>query len=97
MLTRLIRQSSLGLSLGAALAATLAGCGGQPTETDQAVVIPEAGVSVASRAPTTAAPAGASPASATAETLSFSRRRARRPSRASRAPKTRSTPRSSRR
>ena len=42
MFTRWIRQPAvLGLSLGATLAAAVAGCGGQPTETGDAVVLPD--------------------------------------------------------
>ncbi len=73
MFTRWIgRPAVLGLSLGATLAAAVAGCGGQPTETGDAVVLPDPSVSVSSKTPANVAPAGTgtAPAAATPESSS---------------------------
>jgi hypothetical protein len=54
------RPVVVGVSLGLTLAAAVAGCGGQPTDSGEAVVVPAPDVNVSSRAPSggTAAPSG---------------------------------------
>ena len=74
MMTNWMRKpASLGLSLGATMMAAVFGCGGQGTETSDAVVVPDSTAKVSS------APAGKSTAAPAAGTSARPPRRRPRP------------------
>ncbi len=68
MTTWMRKPATLGLSLGATLMAAVFGCGGQGTESGDAVVVPDSTAKISSAAPakSTGAPAAGSSAPAAA-------------------------------